>query len=116
MTPVAATQADGAGRADLLAQLDIEAARRRRIPSPFSESLDLKDTHAGIECDGEHVALLYGVGRLSDARAVDADMAAFDETCSRRARAHDACVPQPFIKTLALQSAHHQRAARRRLT
>src|SRR5947209_7259311 len=85
-------------RADILAQ----QARRIGVAAPLGEAQHLQDPHRTVERDGDDIAGLYGPARCGDALAIEPHMALCHERRRRRARAHNARVPQPFVDALAV--------------
>src|SRR5437899_154200 len=83
---------------DILAQ----QSRRICVTAPLGETDHFQDPHRTIERDGYDIAGLHGPARRVYALAIEPHMALRHKRCRRRARAHDARVPQPFVDALAV--------------
>ena len=82
-------------------QFTIKRASFRRAATSVAKSGDFDDARRAVERDRNNVPYAHELARTIDALAVEPHVSGFDQRRRVAARAHHACVPQPFVDALA---------------
>ena len=88
-------------------QINVEQTGCKSISAPVRESGHLHHPHRAIKTDGNNIIAFHGMCRRPLALTIDPDMAGLDKGSSAGAGLNYPRVPQPFIKTLTVQSPPH---------